>query len=64
MARDLIVNKVRESNTKGLGIQNLYQMTEALHGVIRIESKLGSGTKIEIIMPNNTLVDKGKEVVV
>lgn len=58
------INKVRESNTKGLGIQNLYQITESLQGTIRIESKLGSGTKIEVVVPNNALIDKGKEVIV
>ncbi|MGB4440367.1 MAG: ATP-binding protein, partial [Sedimentibacter sp.] len=46
--------KVMEDSTKGLGIQNLHQMTELLHGEINIESKLISGTKIEIILPNVT----------
>jgi len=58
------LNKVRASNTRGLGLENLYQITESLQGKIKIESKLGSGTKIEVIVPNSALIDKGKEVIV
>ena len=40
------------SNEKGLGIKNLYQLTESLQGEILIESNLNKGTVIEIKIPN------------
>ncbi len=58
------LDKVSESNAKGLGIQNLYQMTESLCGEIKIDSKLGIGTEIEVSVPNNVLIVKGKEAIV
>lgn len=58
------LNKINVSNTNGLGIQNLYQMTESLNGELQIKSKLGTGTKIEVMIPNNNLAVEGKEVMV
>lgn len=58
------LNRVKASSTKGLGIQNLYQMTESLSGQIQIESKLGNGTKIEVVIPNYILSKEGKEAIV
>lgn len=46
--------------SKGLGIQNLYQLTEVLLGEINIESKLNNGTKILIKLPN--LMIRGEAV--
>lgn len=37
---------------RGLGIKNLYQLVERFQGDIKIESKLGQGTAIEIMIPN------------
>lgn len=53
--------KVVENTTKGLGLQNLHQLTENLHGKIKLESELQSGTKIEIMLPNRML--KGEAIV-
>jgi sensor histidine kinase regulating citrate/malate metabolism len=44
-----------------LGLQNLHQLTENLHGKIKLESELQSGTKIEIMLPNRML--KGEAIV-
>lgn len=57
-------NKVKEEGTKGLGIPNLYQLTESLEGNIRIDSKIGSSTTIEIVIPNNVELMKGEKVTV
>lgn len=48
------------SNEKGLGIKNLYQLTESLQGEILIESNLNKGTVIEIKIPN--YLKKGEAV--
>ena len=58
---DLI--KVLEQKSKGLGLENIYQLTEYLHGEIIIETKLGHGTSIEVILPNNVVVLKGAEAI-
>lgn len=55
------LNKVMEDSEKGLGIQNLNQLAEILHGKIKIESELNIGTTIEIKLPN--LMMKGESVV-
>lgn len=55
------LKKVMENSMSGLGLQNLYQLTENLNGQIKISSELSSGTKIEIIFPN--LVMKGEAVI-
>ena len=57
-------NRVKEDKTKGLGIPNLYQLTESLEGNIRIDSKLGDSTTIEVIIPNNVELMKGEKVTV
>lgn len=43
------------NSTNGLGLQNLRQLSEILHGEINIESKLNNGTKLTIIFPNMLL---------
>jgi len=45
-------NKVMEDSAKGMGLHNLHQLTEKLHGEINIESEKNSGTKIEIMLPS------------
>lgn len=54
--------KAMEPNKNGLGMQNLYQLTESLHGEIRIDSSIESGTKIDIRIPNNVMVMKKEEL--
>lgn len=56
------VDKVKGDKTKGLGIQNLYQLTESLHGDIEIHSKPQKNTRIEIMLPNNIVLMKGEEI--
>ncbi|WFA08274.1 ATP-binding protein [Tissierella sp. Yu-01] len=53
------VDEVMEDTSKGLGLQNLYQLTESLHGIIHIHSELGSGTTIQVTLPNNLELVKG-----
>lgn len=58
---DLI--KVRQEKSKGIGIKNLYQLTESLHGQIDIQTDPGKGTSIEITLPNHIETKKGaKEI--
>lgn len=56
------MDKVKTDMAKGLGIQNLYQLTESLHGDIQIHSKPQDNTRIEIILPNNMVLMKEEEV--
>ena len=56
------IDKVRADKTKGLGIQNLYQLTESLHGNIEILSKTQGNTTIKIKLPNNIVLMKGEEI--
>ena len=44
---------VKKDKSKGLGLLNLHQLTESLHGKISIDSKIGKYTMIEVIIPNN-----------
>lgn len=53
------LEKVIGDNTKGLGIQNLYQLAESLNGELEIKSSLGSGTRIEATLPKNAGLAKG-----
>lgn len=45
------LNEVLVSKTRGLGIHNLYQMSESLGGNTIIDSTIGKGTKIRITIP-------------
>lgn len=54
--------KVMEAKKNGLGIQNLYQLTESLHGEIQIDSMPGGSTKIEVSIPNNVMLMKEEEL--
>lgn len=56
------IDKVMADKTKGLGILNLYQLTEFLHGDIEILSKTQGNTTIEIRLPNNIVLMKGEEI--
>lgn len=55
--------KVNEEKSKGVGLENIYQLTESLHGEIKIDTKLGYGTCIEVILPNNVEAMKGAEAI-
>lgn len=57
------LNQALEKKTRGLGLQNLYQLTESLHGEIHINSEIGKGTTIEIIMPNYLELAKGEAAI-
>lgn len=48
------INIVNKEKSNGLGLLNLYQLTESLHGEISIDSTLGKYTRIEVTVPNNT----------
>jgi two-component system, NarL family, sensor histidine kinase LiaS len=47
------VENARTNGRKGLGINNIHQLTYSLDGSIRIDSEPGKGTEIEIGFPNN-----------
>lgn len=53
--------KTMKGSTKGLGIENLHQLTESLLGEISINSKINNGTVISIILPN--LMMKGEAAI-
>jgi signal transduction histidine kinase len=53
------VDEVMEDTSKGLGLQNLYQLTESLHGIIHIHSELECGSTIQVTLPNNLELVKG-----
>lgn len=49
------LNEVLVSKTRGLGIQNLYQIGESFGGNTTIDSTVGKGTKIRITIPYKEL---------
>lgn len=55
--------KVSKEKSQGLGLKNLYQLTELLHGEIKIETSLGKGTRIEVILPNSVESMKGVQAI-
>lgn len=58
------LDKVKENKNKGLGIENLYQLTDSLEGNIKIYSEIGKGTTIQVIIPNNVELMKGEKTTV
>lgn len=58
------LSKVNTQETKGLGIQNLYQLTESLNGEIKIISARGKGTRIVVHIPINDVKEKREEAIV
>lgn len=58
------LSKVNTQETKGLGIQNLYQLTESLNGEIKIISARGKGTRIVVHIPINGVKEKREEAIV
>jgi len=58
------LENVKMDKSKGLGINNLNSLTEALNGDIKIYTNIGKGTNIEVIIPNKIVIIKGEEVVV
>lgn len=52
------VNVVKNEKSSGLGILNLYQLTECLHGEISINSNQENFTMIEVLIPNNMFLMK------
>lgn len=56
------LNNINKDTANGLGIRNLYQLTESLGGNIKIDSNLGKGTSIEVMVPNNMELMKGEKV--
>jgi signal transduction histidine kinase len=53
-----------ENRSKGLGIQNMYNIINYSNGEISIESIPGKGTSISILIPNNVLVENIKGEVI
>ncbi len=43
------------NSTKGIGLQNMHQLTEFLNGEINIKSEINIGTTIKIMLPNAIL---------
>lgn len=58
------LSKVDTERTNGLGIQNLYQLTQSLNGEIDIISAKGKGTTIDVCIPTNGVKGKGEEAIV
>lgn len=56
-------NEIKNNKGSGLGIKNLYYLTESLNGEINIISKTGIGTEIDITIPNSITVIERKNVV-
>ena len=56
-------NGIKNNKGSGLGIKNLYYLTESLNGEINITSKTGIGTEINITIPNNIMVIERKNAV-
>jgi signal transduction histidine kinase len=56
-------NGIKNNKGSGLGIKNLYYLTESLNGEINITSKTGIGTEININIPNNIMVIERKNAV-
>ncbi len=54
----------RAEKGRGLGLQNLKQLTHSLEGSIKIDSKIGNGTTIKVLIPNSGNLMKGDEVVI
>ncbi len=44
------------SNTKGIGLKNIQNRIDFLHGTLKIEQLKPKGTKIEILIPNTNLL--------
>lgn len=55
------LDKVLNHKMGGLGIQNLYQLSESLGGNTKITSIPGEGTKLEIMIPNR-VSEEGEKV--
>lgn len=53
-----------ETRTKGLGIQNMFDIVNYSNGQISIESLPGKGTSISILIPNKILVENIKGEVI
>lgn len=54
--RGFDVSSLYNDSSRGLGIQNMYQLVDSLRGHLEIESILGIGTNIQLVVPNNGLV--------
>ncbi len=48
-----VFNNISSGKDSGLGLQNMKRIAESLNSEIEINSELGCGTEINIIMPNN-----------
>lgn len=57
------LQRTKDDNTNGLGISNLYQLTEILHGELEIKSNIGIGTTIKVILPNNMELSRGEAAI-
>lgn len=55
--------KIKNEKTKGMGLENLYQLTKLLHGEIEIDTSIGMGCSISVVLPNNVHTMKGVEVI-
>ena len=45
--------RVKPHKGEGMGISNLYQLTAAFFGNISLDSAIGRGTRIQIVLPSN-----------
>ncbi|MEK0320536.1 MAG: ATP-binding protein [Nitrosopumilus sp.] len=53
----------REYGGTGLGFSIIYGIVEGHGGTIKIESKIGKGTKVHIILPKKSSLDKNTEII-
>lgn len=54
---------VTNKKIRGIGLENLYQLTMSLHGDIEIITDPNKGTSIEIVLPNNIERLKGAKAI-
>jgi PAS domain S-box-containing protein len=51
-----------KENRKGFGISNIMHRAEAFNGKVKIKSRIGEGTRTEVILPFNLVAEAGDEV--
>ena len=46
---------IKNSGKTGLGVNNIHQLANSLNGKVSIDSQIGMGTRIKVIIPNSEL---------
>lgn len=55
------LEEIKQNNRQGLGIQNIENLVYLLNGKVQFYSKLGDGTKINIVIPTNNIYTSQEE---